>query len=310
MAPPPSNAPPPPAVEAPVDEPVRVRIDVERAYKMGERATAATREAYLADVRDRRHWNDGGTGKLSGSLPGVEGHPDPRVIVKIEADDVRGLHRAASLQVIARRHHWMPIVRCYRLGAYKDPQLRGWTKAQIAITRSGRVIHPKLIDSELSDEAVSGCIVAQLTKLRFARVRSRKKIASRAVVHMRVAPGDEPLPPPAELIVPGEGELPVAQMRAPVSEAKASFETCYRAAFDYAPGLWGRIVVRFHLRADGTVDEAFEGGSRFPDKRMLQCVLRAARSLTFKRPKNGDLRFVVPLRFSSPRADTSVPSAK
>jgi hypothetical protein len=243
-------------------------------------------------------------------LPGVEGHPDPRVIVKIEAEDVRGLHRAASLQVIARRHHWMPIVRCYRLGAYKDPQLRGWTKAQIAITRSGRVIQPKLIESELSDEAVSSCIVAQLTKLRFVRVRSRKKIASRAVVHMRVAPGDEPLPPPAQLIVPGEGKLLVAQMREPLSAAKASFETCYRAAFDYAPGLWGRIVVRFHLRADGTLDEAFEGGSRFPDKRVLQCVLRAARSLKFPQPTNGDLRFVVPLRFSSSRADTSMPSAK
>jgi hypothetical protein len=272
---------------------------------MGERRELSSREAYLADIRERRHWNNGGIGELSASLPGPEGHPDPRVIVNIAEEDVTGLHDAKSLQAIARRKHWIQIVRCYRLGAYKDPLLHGWTKARLAITRSGRVVRATFVESELSDEAVSACMVAQLKKLRFKRVRSRRRLASRVLVHMRVSPGDEPMPPPADLIVPGEGELSHELMHAPIEAALPAIETCYRAAFDYAPGLWGRIVIRFHVTADGKLAGAFEGGSRFPDKRVRQCILRAVRSLRFTAPQGGDIRFLVPLRLSNPKADTS-----
>ena len=78
---------------------------------------------------------------------------------------------------------------------------------------------------------------------------------------------------------------------------------CYRAAFSYAPELWGRILIRFHLTEKGRVDEAFEDEeTKFPDPRVRQCVIREARKLKFARPKEGDLRFMVPLRLWNSRS--------
>jgi hypothetical protein len=83
---------------------------------------------------------------------------------------------------------------------------------------------------------------------------------------------------------------------------RAAFEGCYRAALEYAPELWGRVPIRFHVTRKGLVDEAFDDGGRLPDARLRQCILRAARKLQFPAPRGGDLRFVVPLRMSTDRA--------
>ncbi len=50
------------------------------------------------------------------------------------------------------------------------------------------------------------------------------------------------------------------------------------AALAYAPELWGRLGIRFHLTEKGALDEAFEAETRFPDERVTLCVLRAARA--------------------------------
>ncbi len=84
--------------------------------------------------------------------------------------------------------------------------------------------------------------------------------------------------------------------------ALPTFEACYRPALAYAPKLWGRLGVRFHQTDKGKVDEAFEAESRFPDERVTLCVLRAARALAFPKPAGGEVRFVVPLRFSTDAA--------
>jgi hypothetical protein len=271
---------------------------METPYKMGERAEPKTREEYKADILDRRHWNSGGLGELRADPPGPEGHPDPRVRVNI--DKVQGPHEADELVRIARKYHWINVVRCYRLGAYKDPHLRGWTHARIDVSKSGKVRGAKLLDTELGEREVADCLVERLGKLEFPAASA----GSRAWVDMRVSPGDDPMPPPEELLLPGDGVLDLDEMRLGVQAGLSDFEACYRAAFDYAPGLWGRILIRFHVDDKGQLDEAFEAGSRFPDARVSQCVLRAARKLKFPRPRGGDIRFYVPLRLSSDRAVT------
>jgi hypothetical protein len=143
----------------------------------------------------------------------------------------------------------------------------------------------------------------KLRELRFAAAQG----ATQAWLAMRVGPGDEPLPPPEDLIVPGDGAMSIQAMTGGTEAGLAAFEACYREAFDYAPGLWGRIALRFHVTERGEIDEVFEAGSRFPDKRVVLCVQRAARKLAFEPPKGGDLRFVVPLRFSSERAELPAP---
>src|SRR5262249_39278571 len=119
---------------------------------------------------------------------------------------------------------------------------------------------------------------------------------------VQISPGDEPMPPPASVIVPGDGTIDPTRALAVVRESALAFELCYKSALDYAPLLWGRLGIRFHLTDKGKLDEAFEAESRFPDERVTTCVLRAARSLKFPKPTGGDVRFVAALRFSTDRA--------
>jgi hypothetical protein len=278
-----------PVVVAP---PSVVAVELEAPYKLGRAPQAASREAYRADILDKRRWNDGGVGDPPPELPPPEGHPDPRIIIDVER--VRGGHASKDIERIARKHHWMPMVRCYRLGAHKDPELRGTTRARIEVHKSGKVKSARFLDTELDDRAVARCMADKLRDLSFEPARSGATVWLR----MRIGPGDDPLPPPDELLLPGDGALSIDAMRAGVEAGMAAFEACYRSALEYAPDLWGRIVIRFHVTERGKLDEAFEAGSRFPDKRMLQCVLRAARRLSFDRPKGGDIRFVAAVRFS------------
>ena len=280
----------------PSPPPVRVSIVIEQPYKLGERPKATSRKQYIDGIRERRHWNSGGMGKLTAPAAPVIGHPDPRVIINL--DKIRGPHRGKDVLRLARRNHWMKVIRCYRLGAYKDRHLRGWTKAVFDVSPGGRASNARLLDTKLADKQVANCMVTKLETLKLGRAAR----SSRVWLSLRVAPGDEPMPPPPELIVPGDGELSQDDMKLGVQRTIAGLERCYRAAFGYAPGLWGRMLIRFHVTERGRLDEAFEAGSRFPDKRVRQCVLRAARSMRFARPKKGDLRFVVPIRFFSNRS--------
>jgi hypothetical protein len=302
----PSAAPSASASAAPEPAPrgPKIRVDLEPGYKLEGRPPPKTREAYAADIRERRHWNAGGLGDGAGELPAPEGHPDPRVIINITR--VRGGHSQKDVERVVRKFHWINVVRCYRLGAYKyqpradgsfpkDKELRGWVKARMNVSRTGKVSRPRMADSDLEDEDVARCMVEKLKNVELERAKSGTTVS----LEMKVGPGDDPMPPPQELLLPGEGEISAEAMQAGVMAGKPAFEACYREALETAPGLWGRIVIRFHLTKGGLLDEAYETESRFPAPRMQQCVLRAARKLSFQRPKNGEVRFVVPLRFST-----------
>lgn len=292
----PAPAPPPP----PAPSEAKVTIQIETPYKMGEREEPQTRADWKADVMERRHWNSGGLGEVVGDMPPIEGHPDPRVIVNV--DRVRGPHDKNALQREARKYHWINVVRCYRLGAYKDDNLRGWTKIFTTVTRGGAIHKPRLVETELKDNDVAQCIIKRLHTLKLPRAGR----ASQVNLSVKVSPGDEPMPPPKDLIVPGDGELPSEAMHAVVTGGLPEIEACYRSAFEYAPGLWGRILLRFHLTERGVLDEVFPAGSRFPEARVQQCIVHAARKFKFPKPKGGDIRFVVPLRLFTDRSNTAM----
>jgi hypothetical protein len=271
-------------------------VVMETPYKLGERPEPRSQEAYRQEIYELRHWGKGGMGELIGDAPGVIGHPDPRVTVNVAR--VKGPHDPNDIQRLARRNHWINVVRCYRLGAHKNSELRGWTKAVVSVTRAGEVIKPHLLETDLEDKEVAGCMVEKLRTLKLAAA----KAVSQAWIDMRVGPGDEPMPPPEDLIVPGDGTLPSEAMAKGARAGMPELEACYRAAFSYAPALWGRILIRFHLTDQGKLDEAFEAGTQFPDARVSQCVVRAARKLKFDKPEGGEIRFVVGLRFHSDRS--------
>ncbi|MCC6522507.1 MAG: AgmX/PglI C-terminal domain-containing protein [Polyangiaceae bacterium] len=273
-----------------------IHIALDRPYKLGALPEPKTSEAYRIDILWRRAWNSGGTGVVAGELPPPEGHPDPRVVISVVA--ARGPLEAALVERVARRNHWIHVVRCHALGSYKDALLHGETRAHFTVTPSGTVTRPTLDGSDLAQPEVAACMVARLERLVLPAARA----ATRVELSMKVWPGDDPTPPPEDVLEPGPGALDEAAMLAGVEAGLPALEACYRAGLGYAPELWGRLLLRFHVARDGVADEAFEGGSRFPDARVKQCMLRAARSFVFPAPRGGELRFVVPVRFWTDRS--------
>ena len=74
-------------------------------------------------------------------------------------------------------------------------------------------------------------------------------------------------------------------------------ERCYDEARTRAPELRGWESIRIQVAKDGTLSEAFEVGTQFPDERLSRCVLRALRKLVVDPPEGGSLRMFVLLRF-------------
>ncbi|WP_437725403.1 AgmX/PglI C-terminal domain-containing protein [Sorangium sp. So ce861] len=263
-------------------------IAIEPPYKLGQ--LPAPRGQAEAAERDR--WNAGGRGDPPAPPPPAEGHPLPRIIVDI--DKVKGPLKAREVERIARRHLWVHVYSCYRLRAYRDPSLHGKTTVRLTVSRAGKVTGARATSSTLSAPDVVSCLAARARSLPLPRARA----GSTVVATLQVYPGDDPVEPPPSVLAPGPGELRPDAIEAAVAEAMPAFRSCYEAALAGAPALWGRLAVRFHVTDTGAVDEAFEVESRFPDERLTRCVLRRARALTFPAPEGGDLRFVVPLRFS------------
>jgi hypothetical protein len=280
-------------------------VTLEPAFRLDRRVFPATREAFLADLADRTRWNKGGMGTLTGPVPPVPGHPAPKVILDVIR--ARGPLGAAEAQRALRRDFWMKAVECFGLGAYKVQSLRGVASLAFGVSASGKVLPGvRVTRSTFHDEDVTHCLAARLHGMVLPSPKGARG-GTGLTIELQIGHGDEPVPPPPSLVVPGDGELPPAVIGAVVERALPTFEACYRLALAYAPELWGRLGIRFHVGEDGKTDEAFEVESRFPDERVSLCVLRAARKLAFPPPTGGDLRFIVPLRFRTERSPPGRP---
>jgi hypothetical protein len=304
----PPAADPPPADPAPADPPApRIGLAIEEPFRLDRRVFPQDKAAFLADLADRTRWNQGGLGELAAPLPPVPGHPAPKVIVDVPR--ARGPRAAADVQRELRRLFWIHVVGCYGEGAWDHPTLRGAAYLSASVSAEGKIVSSSVTSTTFRDDVVPRCLAEHVQRIALPRAKGPSQIA----VDVHVGPGDEPMPPPQDLVVPGDGEIAPAAVRAVIEAARPAFEACYAPALAYAPALWGRLGVRFHVTERGRTDEAFEVESRFPDERVTLCVLRAARKLKFPKPAGGDVRFVVPLRFwsgESPVAGAGAGAAK
>jgi hypothetical protein len=279
----------------------RPSITLEPAFRLDRRIFPPTRAAFLADLADRTRWNRGGMGTLVGAVPPVPGHPAPKVILDVPR--VRGPLPAADAQRVLRARFWIKAVECFSLGAYKDQSLRGTASLVVAASASGKISAARVRQTSFADEEVPRCLEDRMHAVTLPRARAGSAVS----VELQIGHGDEPVPPPPSAIVPGDGELAPEAIGPVVEAALPAFEACYRAALDYAPELWGRLGIRFHVTEKGKTDEAFEVESQFPDERVKLCVLGAARKLRFPKPTGGDVRFIVPLRFRTDRSTIPEP---
>jgi hypothetical protein len=292
----PSAAPSPPVLVAPPAPKNDVHLTFEPAFRLDKRIFPAARAEFLADLADRTAWNKGGLGELAAPLPPVPGHPDPKVIVDVTRAS-GGLGPNQS-QAALRRGLWSKIVQCYGRSAYKDQKLRGEASFAIRVASSGRVTSARTTKNDFGEPELPRCLENQLRAFKLPKARRKSAIS----LQIHVGHGDEPMPPPPSVAVAGEGTLSPEQMLAVVETARPAFEACARSALGYAPELWGRIGLRFHVTEKGKTSEVFEWETQFPDERVTLCVLRAARKLAFPAPEGGDLRFLVPMRIWSDRA--------
>lgn len=281
------------AAKAPDSEPAPKAppVTLEISFQLDKRPTFTTKEAFLVDLRERTRWNKGSLGALAAELPPVPGHPMPKVIVDVK--NAVGGHKAADVQRVLRKMLWIKVIECYGLGAYKDQKLHGTIALGFRISAGGQITGARAAGGTLPDDDVVACLVNRVQRVEMPKAKK----GSRASILIEVNHGDEPMPPPPGQITPGDGTFDVEAVRAVITAALPDLEACYRPALAYAPELWGRLGIRFHLTEKGKLDEAFEVESQFPDERVSLCALRVARKLKFPKPEGGEIRFVVPLRF-------------
>jgi len=268
-------------------EPSGPRVVIEPSYAWGEASSIASSELEPA--------NRGGEGALIGERPKAAGHPQPRVIVDVP--HVGGPHRKKSVLAKARSGSWNRIIRCYQADAYLQPDLEGEVQLGATVTGGGRLTRLRVTKSTFpKDTGVANCFKKRLSGMKMPQAKK----SSSAKLVIKLWPGDDPLPPPPGVeIERGPGSLRHEPVATALSAQLGGFRACYEAALtSYAPELWGRLAIRVHVEPNGTVDEAFEVESSFPDEHVVRCALKHARTLKLPVPEGGDVRWVLALRLA------------
>jgi hypothetical protein len=94
------------------------------------------------------------------------------------------------------------------------------------------------------------------------------------------------------------GRLPPEVIQRIVRQHFGRFRACYEAGLAKAPGLKGRVSVRFVIGKDGAVASAADAGSDLPSADVTKCVVSAFSRLSFPKPEGGIVTVTYPLDFS------------
>lgn len=104
------------------------------------------------------------------------------------------------------------------------------------------------------------------------------------------------------------GRLPPEVIKRIVRTNYGRFRLCYENGLRNNPALAGRILVKFVIGRDGSINNVANGGSDVPDAGVVGCVVRAFYGLTFPQPEGGIVSVQYPLSFSpGDRASTAPP---
>lgn len=290
-------------------------IEVERPYKLYERPRpkgtvyAAGRDQVLA------RWNVGGTSdpSFSSNRPGY--HPWPRVRVDTKILSGHLPHRApwnrrtghrrhvlsvARVQAEARANGYWPFRLCSEAGLRRDQKMHGQTVMRFSITTHGRVAHAWTVRSKPTDGELKTCLRHALGKLEFKPAPGRRVDVELSV---KLWPGDAPVPligpPDPDKAPDNPGQLDVSAIEKATADVPAAVRSCYRAALEHDPHLWGRIQFRVDLDDKGRVQHVAENESRFPVRSVAHCGIEALRKCGFHAAKGGALSFVYALRLGT-----------
>jgi hypothetical protein len=97
------------------------------------------------------------------------------------------------------------------------------------------------------------------------------------------------------------GRLPPEVIQAIVRQEFRRFDaSCYLPARKKSPALTGHVIVELRLDRSGAVVEAKDAGSELPDARVVACVVRAFKTLSFPQPVSGEVDVTFPMMFGPP----------
>ncbi|MBX3229659.1 MAG: AgmX/PglI C-terminal domain-containing protein [Labilithrix sp.] len=105
-------------------------------------------------------------------------------------------------------------------------------------------------------------------------------------------------PPPREGKVTTNGQLPAEVIQRIVRQNFGRFRLCYEAGLRGNPTLQGRVVTKFVIGRDGSVNQSMDGGSDMPNQEVTSCVVRSFQNLSFPQPDNGIVTVSYPITFS------------
>ena len=77
-----------------------------------------------------------------------------------------------------------------------------------------------------------------------------------------------------------------------------SIRACYEQGLTRNRKLAGKLVTRFVIGTDGTVEAVVDGGSTIPDSKVARCVHAEYWKMRFPRPERGKVTVIYPIAFS------------
>lgn len=286
---------------------VEPQVLVDLPYPVDARPRAQDPARAAAEDEELARWNLGGSSDPASVSNQASYHPGTRVVV-----DTRPAKRRAGapplpaprgltyqrVQAQARSRGYWPFRLCFERGQRDKKSSGGETRVAFSIGTRGKVTAVRLLESELKNASVAGCLVRETQKLEFSPAPASKL---HLVATIQVYPGDAELPAgpdPAAVLAQPRGEFDPEAARARVLAKQVELAACFAEARRVDPAVWGRLALSVILEIDGSVHRVTEVESHFPNATATRCVQALLASVTFPSVNGKPFSFVVPLRLS------------
>lgn len=177
---------------------------------------------------------------------------------------------------------------------------RGTVGLRFLIHADGRLGGAEVVRSTVEDAAIHRCLTERIEKLRIAKRPGGKTVSYTLEVGLggkANAPGSTGS---QESAAPGpskKGPVPGPVIQAGIAELSDRFAACYRKRKQ--KGARGYVMIRFTIRANGTVRNVKVRKSTLGEARVEACVVKVGTTLRFPGEQGRDeTRVFYPISFS------------
>jgi hypothetical protein len=122
---------------------------------------------------------------------------------------------------------------------------------------------------------------------------------------LRLVPGEAV--PAAEAVTPDGRVAPEEVLRQATAKIPA-LRACYAEALKKEPGLGGKVIVRMHVEANGSVSSSRVTGGSIGDAALGSCLANELGSMSLPAASKGALEVVFPIELDPADLDKSAPT--